>query len=171
MARPLRALELADNRHVEMARRLEVTTTLLAEATAQLEAVYRTRLFRYSSKLRSAYAGVHGRDKPWTLEGLAPPPEPEFPSYSTWVAAYDTVDDSDRARLADRIAGLTDPPKFSVLIPTYNTPRKYLLDAVNSVRAQMYSNWKFASWTMPQVSPRHWRRSPRWSGWTNGSLS
>jgi glycosyltransferase involved in cell wall biosynthesis/2-polyprenyl-3-methyl-5-hydroxy-6-metoxy-1,4-benzoquinol methylase len=139
---PLQALELADNRHIEMARRLEVATTLLAEATAQLEAVYRTRLFRYSSKLRSAYAGVQGHAKPWTLDGLAPPPEPEFPSYSTWVAAYDTVDDDDRTRLADRIAGLADPPKFSVLMPTYNTPRQYLLDAVNSVRAQIYSNWE-----------------------------
>ena len=32
--------------------------------------------------------------------------------------------------------------KFSILVPLYNTPEKFLRQAINSVRAQTYSNWE-----------------------------
>lgn len=33
-------------------------------------------------------------------------------------------------------------PKFSVIIPTYNTKREFLCDVIESVRMQTYSNWE-----------------------------
>jgi O-antigen biosynthesis protein len=138
----LQALELSDNRQLQIGRRLDDTESRLAEATFQLEAVYRTRLLRYSFKLRSAYAGLAGRPKPWTLDALSAEPEPVFPSYATWISAYDTMDDDDRGQLADRLSYLPDPPTISVLLPTYNTPRRYLFDAVDSVISQIYPHWE-----------------------------
>ncbi|MCH5258110.1 MAG: glycosyltransferase family 2 protein [Lachnospiraceae bacterium] len=32
--------------------------------------------------------------------------------------------------------------KFSILVPLYNTPEKFLRQAINSVRAQTYANWE-----------------------------
>lgn len=32
--------------------------------------------------------------------------------------------------------------KFSILVPLYNTPEKFLRQAINSVRAQTYTNWE-----------------------------
>lgn len=138
----LQALEFADKRQIEMGRQLQQAESRLAETTFQLEAVYRTRLFRYSHKLRSGYAGLRGKPKPWTLDALAPEPEPEFPSYATWISAYDTIDDDDRSRLVERLSQLADPPTISVLLPSYNTPRRYLSEAVNSVLSQMYPHWE-----------------------------
>ena len=138
----LQALELSDKRQLEIGRRLEQTEALLAECTFQLESVYHTRLFRYSHKFRSGYARLRGQPEPWTLAGLAPDPEPEIPSYATWIAAYDTLDDGDRRRLAERVAALAEPPTLSVLLPSYNTPRKYLSEAVESVLSQIYPHWE-----------------------------
>ena len=52
------------------------------------------------------------------------------------------MDDDDRGQLADRLSHLPDPPTISVLLPTYNTPRRYLFDAVNSVISQIYPHWE-----------------------------
>lgn len=32
--------------------------------------------------------------------------------------------------------------KFSILVPLYNTPKKYLLEMIDSVRSQTYGNWE-----------------------------
>ena len=33
-------------------------------------------------------------------------------------------------------------PKISIIVPLYNTPKKYLLELIKSVQAQTYSNWE-----------------------------
>ncbi len=138
----IRALEFSDMRQFELGRQLEQAKERLEETIFQLEAVYRTRLFRYSHKLRSGYAGLRGRQKPWTLAGLVPQPEPDVPSYASWISAYDTIDDDARSQLVKRLSQLVDPPTISVLLPSYNTPRRYLADAVNSVLSQIYPHWE-----------------------------
>ncbi len=49
---------------------------------------------------------------------------------------------SDRLRLRDTIAVLPLRPVFSVLMPVYETPEKYLREAIESVIAQVYPDWE-----------------------------
>lgn len=62
--------------------------------------------------------------------------------YQTWLDLYDprTPQTLERARqLVDRLA---DKPMFSVILPVYNTPEKWLRKCIDSVRRQAYENWE-----------------------------
>lgn len=37
---------------------------------------------------------------------------------------------------------LTDGPMISIVVPTYNTPKRFLKEMIESVRAQSYKNWQ-----------------------------
>jgi glycosyltransferase involved in cell wall biosynthesis len=62
--------------------------------------------------------------------------------YARWVRAYDTLTPETRARLAQRVAAMTELPLISVLMPSYNANPVWLREAVESVRAQIYPNWE-----------------------------
>jgi GT2 family glycosyltransferase/glycosyltransferase involved in cell wall biosynthesis len=81
---------------------------------------------------------VHARSLRRTAEAAPPPPN----SYSAWVAAYDTLTPEDAERIRAKLAGLKRRPLISVLMPTYNTPEKWLVRAIESVRRQLYENWE-----------------------------
>jgi glycosyltransferase involved in cell wall biosynthesis len=85
-----------------------------------------------------AWHVVHSRQIKRTAE--APPPPPN--SYAAWVAAYDTLTPDDADRIRQKLAGLTTRPLISVLMPTYNTPEKWLVRVIESVRRQLYDNWE-----------------------------
>ncbi len=63
-------------------------------------------------------------------------------SYGDWIAKYDTLDDDLRAAMRRRIAQLALRPKFSVIMPVYNTDLRWLREAIESVRAQLYPDWE-----------------------------
>ncbi len=73
-----------------------------------------------------------------TADAAPPPPN----TYGAWVAAYDTLTPDDADRIRAKIAALTKRPLISVLMPTYNTPEKWLVAAIESVRRQLYDNWE-----------------------------
>lgn len=73
-----------------------------------------------------------------TANDAPPPPN----TYSAWVAAYDTLTPDDADRIRAKLATLKSRPKISVLMPTYNTPEKLLVAAIESVRRQLYENWE-----------------------------
>jgi glycosyltransferase involved in cell wall biosynthesis len=85
-----------------------------------------------------AWHVVHSRPLRRTAEAAPPPPN----SYSAWVAAYDTLTPEDADRIRTKLAGLQRRPLISVLMPTYNTPEKWLVRAIESVRRQLYENWE-----------------------------
>lgn len=62
--------------------------------------------------------------------------------YEDWIMLYDTLADSDRRRAADVIAGMAHKPRFSILMPVYNTPRELLMEAIDSVVQQLYPDWE-----------------------------
>ena len=62
--------------------------------------------------------------------------------YPAWVARYDTIGEDDRRAIARAVAGLTDPPLISVVMPVYQTPEAYLRAAIDSVRQQLYPHWQ-----------------------------
>jgi len=62
--------------------------------------------------------------------------------YSQWIDRYDKLSTVDRAAIRRKIEALNYKPLISVLMPTFNTPEKWLRLAIESVRAQLYPNWE-----------------------------
>src|SRR3954469_3675025 len=62
--------------------------------------------------------------------------------YDAWMAEFDQLRDDDRAAIAARIEQLPTRPVFSILMPVYNTPEKWLRRAIASVRGQLYGDWQ-----------------------------
>lgn len=63
-------------------------------------------------------------------------------SYPEWLAHNDSLSDDDRSLIRRHIAGFRQAPKFSIVMPVYNTPVEHLGAAVDSVLAQLYKNWE-----------------------------
>ena len=62
--------------------------------------------------------------------------------YAEWVRRYDTIDDAKRTKLRVLCDGLASKPKISVVMPTYNPKPEWLIEAIESVRGQIYPNWE-----------------------------
>jgi O-antigen biosynthesis protein len=62
--------------------------------------------------------------------------------YHDWIARNDTLCDDDRSLIRTHIASFQDKPKFSILMPVYNTPVEYLRQGINSLLRQLYQNWE-----------------------------
>jgi GT2 family glycosyltransferase len=62
--------------------------------------------------------------------------------YETWARLEHDPSALDLRAMRTTEAALADRPLLSVLMPTYNTPAKWLERAIESVRAQTYSNWE-----------------------------
>jgi glycosyltransferase involved in cell wall biosynthesis len=78
-------------------------------------------------------------------ESLFQPAEPRSnreTGYSNWIARNDTLSDHDRSLIRGHIASFQDKPKFSILMPVYNTPDEYLRQAIDSVVEQLYQDWE-----------------------------
>jgi len=73
-----------------------------------------------------------------TADAAPPPPN----TYAAWVAAYDTLNPDIADKIRAKLAALAKRPLISVLLPTYNTPEKLLVAAIESVRSQIYENWE-----------------------------
>jgi O-antigen biosynthesis protein len=54
----------------------------------------------------------------------------------------DCITNADRAAIQKHIANLSLQPLISVVMPAYNTPEKFLRQAIASVQAQLYTNWE-----------------------------
>jgi GT2 family glycosyltransferase len=63
-------------------------------------------------------------------------------TYEDWIEWYDTVSDADRDAMRQRIEGMAARPLISVVMPVYNTPHRYLREAIESVQAQVYPDWE-----------------------------
>src|SRR5262245_57994790 len=62
--------------------------------------------------------------------------------YRRWVQTYDTLSETDRTAIRQHIDRLAYQPLISVVMPTYNTPEKWLRLAIESVRKQLYPYWE-----------------------------
>lgn len=63
-------------------------------------------------------------------------------AYQVWIKAYDTCTNADYSEARKKAAELQYQPLISVIMPTYNTPERWLRLAIESVRSQTYSNWE-----------------------------
>jgi glycosyl transferase family 2 len=62
--------------------------------------------------------------------------------YARWMEKYDKLTDEERAAIRRQIEGLSSKPLISVVMPTFNTPERWLRLAIDSVIAQLYQNWE-----------------------------
>ena len=62
--------------------------------------------------------------------------------YSEWILRYDTLTDEARATMRAHTASYSHKPLISVLMPTYNSKPEWLIEAIESVRKQIYLHWE-----------------------------
>lgn len=58
--------------------------------------------------------------------------------YDSWVALYGALD----GPAPGEVEGWADKPLFSIVVPTYNTPEKWLRRCIQSVQEQSYGTWE-----------------------------
>jgi O-antigen biosynthesis protein len=62
--------------------------------------------------------------------------------YHRWIALCDSLNEEKRRRIMEQQAKFTSGPPISVIMPTYNSNPKWLAEAIESVRNQIYTNWE-----------------------------
>lgn len=67
--------------------------------------------------------------------------EPEEVPYGPWFGRY-SVKEEELARQRKQSARLAIQPCISIVVPCYQTPEKYLLEMMESVRNQSYERWQ-----------------------------
>jgi glycosyltransferase involved in cell wall biosynthesis/predicted SAM-dependent methyltransferase len=68
--------------------------------------------------------------------------ESDKKNYDEWIRLYDTLTDDVRSIMRTRIENLPQRPHISVVMPTYNTKPEWLIEAIDSVRSQIYPYWE-----------------------------
>ncbi|RRV08489.1 glycosyltransferase [Pseudomonas sp. v388] len=67
---------------------------------------------------------------------------PDRHDYSRWVEYYDTLDEAEINRITEHMNRWVEYPVISIIMPVYNPPLDLLREAVDSVRAQIYTQWE-----------------------------
>lgn len=62
--------------------------------------------------------------------------------YEKWIQHYDTLTPKDISYIHDHLSHLLRTPLISVLMPVHNPPPEFLRKAIESVFAQLYTNWE-----------------------------
>ena len=62
-------------------------------------------------------------------------------NYSNFIKEFE-INDSKYQSLKEEIDKWPFAPKISIVLPTYNTPLKFIKNAINSVLNQVYKNWE-----------------------------
>jgi O-antigen biosynthesis protein len=63
-------------------------------------------------------------------------------NYHQWIHKYDALTDIDRGLIQKRIAQMSYKPLISVVMPVYNIDVRWLREAIESVRNQLYPHWE-----------------------------
>ncbi len=90
------------------------------------------RLFSYIK--RKGFKGIMGKFKSGMREGNSPDE-----MYELWFLKHRV---KDAELLEEAKHNFSYSPKISILVPTYNTPKRFLKEMIDSVIGQSYSNWE-----------------------------
>lgn len=66
----------------------------------------------------------------------------EGPAYADWARRHATLDASARAELERRSRSMDSQPLISIVMPAYNSEPRFLREAVDSVREQVWPHWE-----------------------------
>lgn len=76
--------------------------------------------------------------------------------YAEWIARYDTIGRRERASIRRHVGSFAYHPRFSVLLPAFNSEVNWLRRAIESVRAQLYPDWELCLVDDASTDPRVW---------------
>ena len=116
-------------------RLVELTSSRAEVAETWMREYQKTRLFRYTKKLRRLYGRVRSFRTPETAEAH----EEHLSIYGTWLKTYEPIASE---FISESAAALPHGPLVSIIMPTFNTPVEYLEAAISSVLAQSYEHWE-----------------------------
>ena len=74
--------------------------------------------------------------------------------YTEWIRRYDTLTNEGRAAIKKCFESFPRKPVISVLMPTYNPDPKWLMEAIESVRNQLYPYWELCIADDASTDPR-----------------
>ncbi len=83
-------------------------------------------------------------------------------AYRRWLRRVEKTDRASRQRIADDIAGFSDAPLISIVMPVYNTRPKWLNKAISSVMRQSYPYWELCIADDNSSQPRTRRVLKAW---------
>lgn len=63
-------------------------------------------------------------------------------SYESWVERYDSFSPLDLQAQRERAAKIVAGPRFSIIVPVYQTPERWLRRCLDSVLEQAYPHWE-----------------------------
>ena len=63
-------------------------------------------------------------------------------TYAHWIKEHDTFTADQVEIITRQVLALPRQPRISVIMPVYNTPEKFLVLAIDSVRNQIYPHWE-----------------------------
>jgi glycosyltransferase involved in cell wall biosynthesis len=66
----------------------------------------------------------------------------ELSEYEKWCEQHESLQDADLVAIEDHIEAMSLKPRFSVVMPVFNTPEDLLEKAVASVVGQLYPYWE-----------------------------
>jgi GT2 family glycosyltransferase len=92
-------------------------------------------------RLRDAKHDVAHQEAPHPVPAVVVAQIARSEVYDCWLADH-SWDDAAAAAAADLLDSLTARPLISLVMPVYNVEDSWLSKAVNSVRAQVYSEWE-----------------------------
>ncbi len=62
--------------------------------------------------------------------------------YDEWIRRYDTMTDKKRLELRALVEMMPRKPLISIVMPVYNSKPEWLIQAIESVRSQIYPRWE-----------------------------
>ena len=62
--------------------------------------------------------------------------------YAEWISRYDSIGKGELDAMRVRASQLHSGPLFSLLLPVYNVPERWLRECLDSVLAQVYPRWE-----------------------------
>ncbi len=80
----------------------------------------------------------------------------EVGDYDTWIKKYERLNAQDRAAIRRHVLQFERQPLISVLLPVYNSNRKFLRAAIASVRRQLYPHWQLCIVDDASTDPGIW---------------
>jgi O-antigen biosynthesis protein len=63
-------------------------------------------------------------------------------AYGRWIMKFDTLNATDVLAIQEHMAALPERPLLSVIMTVYETPERFLREAITSIQTQLYEHWE-----------------------------
>ncbi|MCJ2033710.1 glycosyltransferase family 2 protein [Methylobacterium sp. J-068] len=102
------------------------------------------------------FARGKGLSELWSDFLASARPRPVPASYKAWIDTVETPARPSVEAMRAEIAGFDSRPRISIVMPVYNTPKRWLAAAIASVQAQAYEDWELCLCDDNSSEPHIW---------------